>query len=70
MEAPIELVLPLFGEAAGANDEATLKIAARDQLLHQESGHDRLPCTRVVSEQKAQRLTRQHGVVHGRDLVW
>ena len=35
MEAAVQLVLPLLGQAAGADDEATLQVAARDQLLDQ-----------------------------------
>ena len=37
MEAPVEFVLPLFGEAARADDEAALQVAARDQLLHEQA---------------------------------
>ena len=33
MEAAVEFVLPLLGEAAGADDEAPLQVAAGDQLL-------------------------------------
>ena len=40
LEPAVELVLPLFGEAAGADDEATLQVAARDQLLDEQAGHD------------------------------
>ncbi len=69
MEAPVQLVLPLLGEAAGADDEAALEVAARDQLLDEQPGHDRLAGARVVGEQEAQRLARQHRLVDGGDLV-
>ena len=69
VEAPIEFVLPLLGEAAGANDQAALKVAAGDQLLDEEARHDRLAGARIVRQQKAQRLARQHALVDGRDLV-
>ena len=42
MEAAVQLVLPLLGEAAGADDEAALEIAAGDQLLDQQPRHDGL----------------------------
>ena len=69
VEAAVELVLPLLGQAARADDEATLQIAARDQLLDQQPGHDRLAGAGVVGEQEAQRLAGQHRLVDRRDLV-
>ena len=68
-EAAVELVLPLLHQAAGADHEAALQIPARDQLLDEQAGHDRLAGAGVVGQQEAQRLARQHGLVHGRDLV-
>ena len=69
VEAAVELVLPLLGEAAGADDQAALEVAAGDQLLDEQARHDRLAGARVVGEQEAQRLARQHRLVDGRDLV-
>ena len=69
MEPAIQLILPLFGEAAGADDQTAMKIAARDQLLHEKAGHDGLAGTRVIGEQEAQRLARQHRLVDRRDLM-
>ncbi len=69
MEAPVELVLPLLGQAAGADDEAALQVAAGDELLDEEPGHDGLAGAGVVGEQEAQRLARQHRLVDGGDLV-
>ena len=69
MEAAVELVLPLLGEAARADDQAALEVAAGDQLLDQQPGHDRLAGAGIVGEQEAQRLARQHRLVDGRDLV-
>ena len=69
VEAAVELVLPLLGEAARADDQAALQVAAGDQLLDQEPGHDRLAGAGVVGEQEAQRLARQHRLVDGGDLV-
>jgi hypothetical protein len=58
VEAAIEFVLPLLGEAAGANDKASVEIAARDQLLHEQASHDRFAGARVVRKEKAQWLAR------------
>ena len=69
VEAAIQLVLPLLGQTARADDEASLQIAARDHLLHQEAGHDGLAGARVVRQQKSQRLARQHLLVDRCDLV-
>ena len=69
VEAAVELVLPLLGQAAGADDQAALQVAAGDQLLDEQARHDRLAGAGVVGEQEAQRLARQHGLVDGRDLV-
>ena len=64
-----QLVLPLFGEAARADDQATLQVPARDQLLDQKPRHDGLAGAWVVGEEEAQRLTRQHRLVDGGDLM-
>ena len=69
VEPPAELVLPLLDEAAGADDEASAEVAPRDQLLDEEAGHDRLAGARIVREQEAQRLAREHLLVDRRDLV-
>ena len=69
LEPAVELVLPLLGQAAGADDQAALEIAPGDQLLDQQPGHDRLAGARVVGEQEAERLPRQHRLVDRRDLV-
>ena len=68
-EAAVELVLPLFDKIAGAHHQAPLDVAASDQLLDEQPGHDRFACAWVVREQEAQRLARQHGLVDGGDLV-
>ena len=64
-----KLVLPLLGQAPGADDEASLEIAAGDQLLHQEARHDRLSGSGVVGQQEPERLPGQHLFVDGRDHV-
>jgi hypothetical protein len=42
VEATVEFVLPLFGQAAGADDQAALQVATGDQFLDQQAGHDGL----------------------------
>jgi hypothetical protein len=42
MKAAAEFVFPLVGEAAGADDETTLQVAACDQLLNEQAGHNSL----------------------------
>ena len=69
LESPVQLVLPLLGEAAGADHEAALKVATGDQLLDEQPRHDGLAGARVVRQQEAKRLPRQHGFVHRGDLV-
>ena len=64
-----KLVLPLLDEAPGRHDEAAFQVRTRDQLLDQQSRHDRLARPRIVGEQEAQRLARQHLAVDGGDLV-
>jgi hypothetical protein len=69
VKAPVEFVLPLFGQAAGADDQAALQVAAGDQFLDQQAGHDGLAGAGVVRQQKAQRLARQHRFIDRGDLV-
>ena len=69
LEPAGQLVLPLFGEAARTDDQAALQVPAGDQLLDQETRHDGLAGARVVGEQEAQRLARQHRLVDGGDLM-
>ena len=64
-----KLVLPLLDEAARRDDQAALQVAAGDQLLDEQTGHDRLAGAGIVREQEAQRLTRQHLAIDGRNLV-
>ena len=65
----VEFVLPLLGEVAGANDQAALQVAAGQQFLDEQAGHDRLAGAGIVGQEKAERLPRQHLAVDGGDLV-
>ena len=37
VETPVEFILPLLGEAAGTNHQASPEIAAGDEFLHQQA---------------------------------
>lgn len=69
MEAMIEVVLPLLGQTAQANDEAALQVTAGDQPLDKQTRQDGFAATRVIREEEAQRLPRRHGLVNGCNLV-
>ena len=70
MKAAKQFVLPLLGQAARANDEAALQVAACHQLLDKQAGHDGLAGAGIIRQQKAQWLARQHLLIDGGDLVW
>ena len=69
VELLVELVLPLFGQIARADDQAAAHIAADHQFLDEQAGHDGLARAWVVRQHVAQRLTGQHFLVYRRDLV-
>ncbi len=69
MKPAVQFVLPLLGEIARTDDEAMLQVAAGDQLLHEQPGHDRLAGTWVIGKKEPQWLARQHLTIYGRDLV-
>ncbi len=62
-------ILPLLGKVAGANDHATLEIAANTEFLRQQPAHDGLAGAGIVRQKKAERLAGQHLFIDGRDLV-
>ena len=69
VEPAVELVLPLLGETAGTDDETPLKVSSGNQLLDEQPRHDGLAGARVVGEQEAQGLPRQHRFVDRGDLM-
>ena len=69
VEFLFELVLPLFDEAPGRDNKASLEIAADNQLFDEKPRHDRLACAGIVGEQEAQRMARQHVAIDCRNLV-
>ena len=64
-----QFVLPLFGQGAGRDDQHAAGVGAQHQLPDQQPGHDGLAGAGIVGQHKAQRLARQHGLVHCRNLV-
>ncbi len=69
VEASIKLILPLLGETSGTHDQAPLQVAPNDEFLDKQSGHDRLPGSRIVGQQKTQWLTQKHLAVNRSDLM-
>ena len=69
VEPAVEFVLPLLDEVAGADDQAALQVAAGDQLLDEQAGHDRLAGAGIVGQQEPERLPGEHLAVDGGDLV-
>ena len=64
-----QLVLPLFDEGAGRDDEGAADVAAQDELLDEESRHHGLAGAGIVRQDEAERLLREHRLVDGRKLV-
>ena len=69
VETPGQFVLPLLHETAGTDDQAAAQIATRNQFLDEQARHDGLARARIVGQQEAQGLARQHGFVDRRDLM-
>ena len=69
VEFAIELVLPLFGEAARRDDHAAFQVTTDEQFLEKQSCHDGLARAGVVREDVAERQARQHLLIDGRDLM-
>ena len=58
VEFRIELVLPLFRQAAGGNNQAAFQIAASNQFFDEQAGHNCFTGTGVVRQNIAQRESR------------
>ena len=69
VEFRIELVLPLLRQAARGNDQAAFQIAASNQFLDKQAGHNRFTGTGVICQNIAQREPWQHFLIYRRDLV-
>jgi hypothetical protein len=68
MEGMGQFILPLHHKIAGTDNQATFKVSTDNQFTDEKSGHNGFACSRVISRQKPQRLTRQHGLIHRRSV--
>ena len=64
-----QLPLPVADETGGRHDDHPSDPPPRQHLAHDEAGHDRLAGPRVVGEQEAQRVLREHALVDRDALV-
>ena len=64
-----ELVLPLFDQTAGRDDQAAFEAPPDQELLDQQPGHHGLAGARVVRKQETQRLAVEHRAVDRGQLV-
>ena len=69
MKATIQLILPLFHEVAGRDNEAAVQIPANHQFLNEQARHNRLASTGIVGQQVAQGLFAKHRIIDGGNLV-
>ncbi len=60
---------PLIDQAAGGDDDNAPCVGPHDEFADVKARHDGLARARVVSENKPQWLTRQHGFVNSGDLM-
>jgi hypothetical protein len=65
----VQLVLPLFHQPAGCDDQHPLQIAAQHQLFGVQAGHDGLAGPWIIGEQEPQRGAGQQFLIDGFDLV-
>ena len=52
LKSLVEFVLPLLGEIAGAHDHAAVQVAADQQFLDEQTGHDRLAGAGIIRQEK------------------
>jgi hypothetical protein len=69
LELIAQFILPLLCENSWANDKASLEVTSSDELFDEQSGHNRLAGTRVICQEKAQRLAGKHLFIYGGNLV-
>jgi hypothetical protein len=69
LEPLVELILPLLSKIAGAHDHAAVEIAADQQFLDEQAGHDRFAGAWVICQKEPERLPRKHLAIDGSDLV-
>ncbi len=59
----------MFGQVAGADNQAAAQVAPNEQFFDEEAGHNGFARAGVIGQQKAEGLAGQHVVVHGGNLV-
>ena len=69
LESTVEFILPLLGQTPWAHHQTTFQVSPDDELLYQQASHDGLAGPRVICQQEAEGLARQHRLVYRRDLV-
>jgi hypothetical protein len=60
LEAVAHLILPLFHQVAGADDETPVHVPTDPEFLDEEAGHDRFPSPGIVGEEEAEGLAGEH----------
>ena len=69
MKFVVQFVLPLFRQAAGADDETTPEIATGHEFLDEQPGHDGLARTGIIGQYITQGDAAQHFLIDGGNLV-
>src|SRR5260370_14860547 len=69
MKATIQLILPLFHEVAGRDNEAAVQIPTNHQFLNKQARHDRLASAGIICQQVAQGLFAKHRIIDSGKLV-
>ena len=64
-----EFIAPLLDQASWRDDHNASRIGSHDQLADVEPCHNRLAGARIVREDEPQRLTGEHRLVDGGDLM-
>ena len=59
----------MLRQTAGAYDKATFQVAPGNQFLDEQARHNGFAGPRIISQEKTQRLARQHGLIDCGNLV-
>ena len=59
-ELLVQLVPPLFDQAAGGHNQYSMRIGTHDEFANIEARHDRLACTGIVGQDKPEWLPGKH----------
>src|ERR1035438_3401858 len=58
LKSLVEFVLPLLSEIAGAYDHAAVQVAADQQFLDEQTGHDGFASAGIIRQEEPERLSR------------